>query len=260
MSAGAIVAWYNVINAGIRWLSGERGQSSHFWQDFQHIPSLPDTGGGPPCIQTMAPAWSSLEFYSIQLQGGDHLLVLTWKMKLHYISIVYLMACDLLIIMVAVGTMGVCFVWLYPPPPEYQPPTTISVQWVVTRSQGPGQGGLCGPQCIITGYSHNQPQLAFLSLSQHFVLLHRIKTCYANTIIDLIINPMSCCHHQCRCDTHLVSSFPSLEIIRLVIIMLMREAAQTWCDSQRWLDPILQTGDCQYNCQITLGIMSSIHP
>ena len=41
------------------------------------------------------------------------------------------------------------------------------------------------------------------------------------------------CHHQCRCDTHLVSSFPSLEIISLVIIMLMREA-QTWpvrCDS-----------------------------
>ena len=47
--------------------------------------------------------------------------------------------------MVAVGTMGVCFVWLHPPPPEYQPPTIISVQWVVTRSQGPG--GLCGPQC-----------------------------------------------------------------------------------------------------------------
>ena len=45
--------------------------------------------------QTMDPVWSSLVFYSIQHQGGDHLLVLTWKMKLHYISIVYLMACDL---------------------------------------------------------------------------------------------------------------------------------------------------------------------
>ena len=150
-------------------------------------------------------------------------------MKLHYISIVYLMACDLLIIMVAVGTMGVCFVWLPPSP------------WIsATHHYQSPVGGLCGPQCIITGYTHNQPQLAFLSLSQHFVLLHRIKTCYANTIIDLIINPMSCCHHQCRCDAHchLVSSFPSPEIIRLVIIMLMREAAQTWCDSQHWLDPI----------------------
>ena len=147
MSAGAIVAWYNVINAGIRWQSGERGQSSHFWQDFQHIPSLPDTGGGPPCIQTMAPAWSSLEFYSIQLQGGDHLLVLTWKMKLHYISIVYLMACDLLIIMVAVGTMGVCFVWL---PPSFWISATHHYQCPVgghQLSQGPGQGGLSGPQC-----------------------------------------------------------------------------------------------------------------
>ena len=130
MSAGAIVAWYNVINAGIRWQSGERGQSSHFWQDFQHILSKADTGGGPPCIQTMAPAWSSLEFYSIQLQGGDHLLVLTWKMKLHYISIVYLMACDLLIIMVAVGTMGVCFVWLPPLPLNIShPPLSVSSGW-----------------------------------------------------------------------------------------------------------------------------------
>ena len=56
MSAGAIVAWYNAINAGIRWLSGERGQSSHFWQDFQHIPSQPDTGGGPPCIRDNGPS------------------------------------------------------------------------------------------------------------------------------------------------------------------------------------------------------------
>ena len=29
----------------IRWQSGQRGQSSHFWQDFQHILSQADTGG-----------------------------------------------------------------------------------------------------------------------------------------------------------------------------------------------------------------------
>ena len=84
---------------------------------------------------------------------------------------------------------GCVFCLVIPPSPWIS--ATHHYQCPVGGHQVPGpRPG--GPQCIITGYSHNQPQLAFLSLSQHFVLLHRIKTCYANTIIDLIINPMSC--------------------------------------------------------------------
>ena len=93
---------------------------------------------------------------------------------------------------------GCVFCLVAPLPPHgicHPPLSVVTSGWSAgPRAQARGSVGLSVLTLyIITGYSHNQPQLAFLSLSQHFVLLHRIKTCYANTvIIDLIINPISC--------------------------------------------------------------------
>ena len=134
-----------------------------------------------------------------------------------------------------------CVLFGYPPPPWISATHHYHQgQWVVsTPLPGPGNGGgsLWAPgssDVIITGYSHNQPQLAFLSLSLQTLCYYtglKLVMLTQYNWFDYKSNKL--CHHQCRCDTHLVSSFPSLEIISLVIIMLMREAQTwpVWCDS-----------------------------